>query len=180
MATPNTEAWGLGSEPFPEDVPVGVRGVDQFGNRTVTLATPLADGTKVLVEGIGTGVNHGKPDGQWWPANPALDAGPTNADPWVSEAPQPPEVDANPDGTTVENPETLTPPVAPSKPTTSGPAAPFIPAVVVPSATIAQDASTGTWWVREWHATGKYIESEFQKLEEAVNRLWSHWFKAHR
>lgn len=72
--------WGIGGEPFFANVPAGAEYTDQFGNRCVA----LPDGS-LVVEGLGAGVNAGKPDGEWWPYTPLLDAGPTNAAPWVTD-----------------------------------------------------------------------------------------------
>lgn len=93
--------WGLGTEPFPQNTPLGVHYVDKFGNRCVV--TP--DG-QYKVEGIGVGANAGKPDGQWWDWTPELGAGPTSSEPWVGDQ-------TAGSAPVEENPAAVAPPVAP-------------------------------------------------------------------
>lgn len=76
--------WGMGNEPFEANVPTGPRYMDPFGNRCVM--TPGENGSP-MVEGVGTGVNAGKPDGEWWPWTEFLEGGPTDPTPWIGTEP---------------------------------------------------------------------------------------------
>jgi hypothetical protein len=182
--------WGLGTEPFPENVPVGPRYVDEHGNRCVM--TPDNNGTP-KVEGIGTGVNAGKPDGEWWDWTELLSAGPTSAEPWIGSEPgltpgegtdetpkaspvaplaqpqAPAPVDPNMDPTPDSKPPMQAPPLsAPS-------ANPHV--VGKPKFTLWQTISG--WVVREEHTTGQIIEHALTEVEHAGSHLL-HFIEAHK
>lgn len=147
--------WGVGDEPFPANVPQGVHYEDAFHNRCV--ATP--DGL-LLVEGIGTGVNAGKPDGEWWPYSPELAAGPTNAGPWIA---------ADGEGT----PEDASGHPLPAAEPTAEPVAP----TPGPSLTIQKNAD-GRWEVRAVYAAGHIVTEAWDGLLHAMHNTWR-WVSAH-
>ncbi len=146
------QVWGLGTEPSPENVPVGVHGVDKFGNRTVTLTTPLADGTKVMVEGIGTGINGGKPDGEWWPESPLTVAGPTNAAAWVTDTLTPPAGPVVAPGVTATVTVTTKGVHIAVPATTTTPAKSWIVRAIVDTETLAQTIARGIEHAAQWLA----------------------------
>lgn len=171
------EPWGIGTEPFATNVPVGHRYTDAFGNRCVA-----TDDGQYLVEGIGTGVNAGKPDGEWWPWTEFLRAGPTNAAPWIGTAPgltpgegtdetpvsapstsaapqpQPPHVDVAPDGSLLSA-EGADSPVVAASPHASE----------VPTATVMiTPHSSGGVLVRIETATGEVVTKVVKMAEHLV------------
>lgn len=170
--------WGLGTEPLPGNVPVGPRYVDAHGNRCVM--TPDNNGTP-KVEGIGTGVNAGKPDGEWWDWTPDLAAGPTNADAWIAADGEGHE--ENP--AAVATPEQATPapavaetPAPEPTPAASTAPAPVAPApaaktvtvtLAVPAVVVERDQ--GRWIATEWDAAGRAVAHEVTMLRHAFQRL---------
>lgn len=152
-------AWGLGAQRYPENVPTGAHYVDAFGNRCV--ATP--DG-QYKVEGIGTGVNAGKPDGEWWDWTEMLTAGPSNAEPWVEA-----------DGEASDNTHTIETPAVPL--TIENPAPEASAPAPQPSLTIQKNAD-GRWEVRAVHATGEVITEAWDSLTHAMHNTWR-WVAAH-
>ena len=152
------EPWGMGMEPFEETVPEGYRYTDTFGNRCVA----SADG-RYLVEGIGTGVNAGKPDGGWWPWTDALKAGPTSDAPWIGQQPG-----LTPGEGTDETPKAPTPAVEGAE-SPVAPVAPVVPEAEPHTATVdITPHSSGGVLVRIETATGEVITKVVKMAEHLV------------
>lgn len=177
MAIPNgwTEvtngAWGMGLQRYPENVPTGAHYVDAFGNRCV--ATP--DG-HYKVEGIGTGVNAGKPDGEWWDWTPELAAGPTTAEPWVEA-----------DGEAADNTHTIETPAVPltiANPASGSDQPPPLsapsnnPEVVGKPALHLTEQPGGTWLLRMEHRVGHVFEEAGTDLRALLEKAKA-WVEAH-
>ncbi len=139
------EPWGIGTEPFATAIPVGHRYTDGFGNRCVA-----TDDGQYLVEGIGTGLNAGKPDGGWWPWTEFLRAGPTNDAPWIGADPG-----LTPGEGTDETP--------PSAPAVEGAEDPTVP--VAAPAPLAEEPPTATVTVTPHPSGGVLVRIEMASGE---------------
>ncbi len=168
LPLPAGNPWGLGTEPVPAQVPAGVKGT-VGGNRAVQ----APDGS-IQVEGIGVGVNAGKPDGQWWPYTAdGLYPAPTDASPWVG--------DQNAGSAPAEQNPALTPPPAPptsaAEATAAGAPSAAPTQVVRPSLSIRQ-VSDSSWLVREIDAAGHVLEQTWTRVEHAVQHA-IRWGRQH-
>lgn len=167
---PAGNPWGVGTEPFPSGVPDGTKGT-VGGNRAVQ----LPDGS-IVVEGIGVGVNAGKPDGRFTAYTPdGVYPAPTNATPWVG--------DQNAGSAPAEqNPAVADPAPAPAAPTSVAETlGAGVPAAAPPSGRPQlqiQQLSDSSWLVREIDAAGHVLEQTWTRVEHAVQHA-IRWGRQH-